>query len=169
MRSHGFARRCRTARLLVKLVSQDSDDPYLAEMRALAGQLALGDAVVYVPQVTYAEIPDLYRAADLVLSVPSSDALPVSVLEAMACGAPVIASDLPALRELAGDGADLSLVPARNIEALSRAILALLTDPARRAQVSEQNLATVRRTGDFAVEMARMEDLYRSLAGRIGS
>jgi glycosyltransferase involved in cell wall biosynthesis len=157
------------ARLVIKLVSQTTDDPYLGEMRELAGQLALGNAVVYVPQVTYAEMPDLYRAADLVLSVPSSDALPVSVLEAMACGAPVIASDLPALRELAGDGADLSLVPARNIEALSRAILALLTDPARRAQVSEQNLATVRRTGDFAVEMARMEDLYRSLAGRIGS
>ena len=84
------------ARLLVKLVSQDADTPYLAEMRALADQLALGDAVVYVPQVAYAEIPDLYRAADLVLSVPSSDGLPVSVLEAMACGTPVIASDLPA-------------------------------------------------------------------------
>ena len=106
------------ARLLVKLVSQDANDPYLAEMRALADQLALGDAVVYVPQVAYADIPDLYRAADVVLSVPSSDGLPVSVLEAMACGTPVIASDLPALRELADDGADLSLVPARDVEAI---------------------------------------------------
>ena len=149
------------ARLLVKLVSQDADDPYLAEMRALADQLALGDAVVYVPQVAYAEIPDLYRAADLVLSVPSSDGLPVSVLEAMACGTPVIVSDLPALRELTDDGADLSLVPMRDVDALSRAILALLKDPARRAQIVEHNLATVRRTGDFAVEMARMECLYR--------
>ena len=87
-------------------------------MRALADQLALGDAVVYVPQVAYAEIPDLYRAADLVLSVPSSDGLPVSVLEAMACGTPVIVSDLPALRELTDDGADLSLVPMRDVDAL---------------------------------------------------
>ena len=155
------------ARLLIKLVSQTTHDPYLAEMRELAGQLALGDAVAYVPQVAYAEIPDLYRVADLVLSVPSSDALPVSVLEAMACGVPVIASDLPALRELIDDGADLTLVPARDVDALSRAVLSLLTDPTRRAQVIENNLATVRRTGDFAVEMARMEDLYLSLAGRI--
>jgi glycosyltransferase involved in cell wall biosynthesis len=156
------------SRLLVKLVSQDADDPYLAEIRALAGQLALGDTVAYVPQVSYAEIPDLYRAADVVLSVPSSDALPVSVLEAMACGTPVIASDLPALRELVGDGADLSLVPARDVEALSHTILALQTDPARRAQVAEQNLATVRRTCNFAVEMARMDEFYRSLARGAG-
>jgi glycosyltransferase involved in cell wall biosynthesis len=157
------------ARLLVKLVSQDANDPYLVEMRALADQLALSDAVVYVPQVAYAEIPELYRAADVVLSVPSSDGLPVSVLEAMACGTPVIASDLPALRELTDDGADLSLVPARDVEALSRAILALLANPARRARIIEENLATVRRTADFSVEMARMEQLYHSLSQGMGS
>ena len=158
-----------TARLLVKLVAQSSDDPYLVEMRALAGQLVLGDAIVYVPQVSYAEIPDLYRAADLVLSVPSSDALPVSVLEAMACGTPVIASDLPALSELTDDGADLSLVPDRDDAALCHAILELLTDPVRRRHVAEQNLTVVRRTGDFAVEMAHMEDLYRSFGHKWGS
>ena len=152
------------ARLLVKLVSQGADDPYLAEVRALAAQLALGDAVVYVPQVSYAEIPDLYRAADLVLSVPSSDGMPVSVLEAMACGVPVIATDLPALRELTADGADLALTPVRDIDALCAAILTLLTDPARRQQASERNLATVRRAADFATEMARMEAFYRALA-----
>jgi glycosyltransferase involved in cell wall biosynthesis len=148
------------ASLLIKLVSQTSADPYLAELGALADQLALSDAVTYVPQISYAELPDLYRAADVVLSVPSSDGLPVSVLEAMACGAPVIASDLPALRELTDDGADLSLVPVRDGDALSRAIMAVLADPLRRARVVEQNLAAIRRTADFAVEMARMEQLY---------
>jgi glycosyltransferase involved in cell wall biosynthesis len=151
------------ARLVVKLVTQDADDPYLAEMRALAGQLALGDAIVYVPQVSYAEIPDLYRAADLVLSVPSSDALPVSVLEAMACGTPVITTDLPALRELMDDGAELALVPVRDVEALSRASLSLLADPVHRAQIGARNLEIVRRTGDFAVEMARMTHHYHEL------
>lgn len=151
------------ARLVIKLVSQAPDDPYLVQLRELAGQLALGEAVSFVPQVAYAEIPDLYRAADVVVSAPSSDGMPVSVLEAMACGAPVVASDLPALRELTAEGADLSLTPVRDAEALSRAILTLLTDPARRQQASERNLATVRRAADFAAEMARVEELYRSL------
>jgi len=75
---------------------------------------------------------------------------------------------LPALRELADDGADLSLVPDRDVAALSHAILEILTDPARRRRVAEQNLTVVRRTGDFAAEMARMEDLYRSYSGGIG-
>jgi glycosyltransferase involved in cell wall biosynthesis len=157
------------ARLLIKLVSQTSADPYLAELRALADRLALSDVVAYVPQTSYAELPDLYRTADVVLSVPSSDGLPVSVLEAMACGAPVIASDLPALRELTDDGADLSLVPVRDVDALSRAIMAILADPLRRARVIEENLAAVRRTADFAVEMARMEHLYHSFDHPSGS
>jgi glycosyltransferase involved in cell wall biosynthesis len=156
------------ARLLIKLVSQGLTDPYLAEMRSLADKLALGEAVVFVPQVSYAEMPDLYRAADIVLSVPSSDGLPVSVLESMACGTPVIVSDLPALCELSEDGADLLPVPVRDVKALTQSILTLLTDPARRTQVIERNLETVRRAGDFSVEMARMAELYRALAARIG-
>jgi glycosyltransferase involved in cell wall biosynthesis len=99
------------ARLVVKLVSQSADDPYLAEIRELTDQLALGGAVIFVPQVECAEMPDLYRAADVVVFRPSSDGMPVSVLESMACGAPVVASDLPALHELAEEGADLPLVP----------------------------------------------------------
>lgn len=151
------------ARLMLKLVSQPADDPYVAQLRALAGELGLEDAVRFVPPMPYAELPDLYRAAAVVVSVPSSDGMPVSVLEAMACGAPVVASDLPALRELTAEGADLLLTPVRDAEALRSALLAFLTDPARRQQASERNLATVRRTADFAVEMARMEKLYRSL------
>ena len=153
-----------TVRLVVKLVSQGVNNPYLAQTRALVSRLALDDVVIFVPQVAYTEMPDLYRSANVVVSVPSSDGMPVSVLEAMACGAPVVASDLPALRELTADGADLSLVPVRDAEALSRAVLTLLTDPVRRQQAVDRNLATVRRTADFAVEMARMEQLYRSLA-----
>lgn len=152
-----------SCRLVIKLVHQQLEDPYPTQIRELARQLALDAAISFVPQVAYAELPDLYRAADVVVSAPSSDGLPVSVLEAMAAGAPVVASDLPALRELVSDGADLPLVPVRDAEALGRAILNLLADPMRRQQSAARNLAVVRNTADFAVEMARMEQLYGSL------
>jgi glycosyltransferase involved in cell wall biosynthesis len=151
------------ARLVIKLVHQRLDDPYPAELRQLVSHLRLDQAVIFVPQAADSDMPDLYRAADVVVSVPSSDGMPVSVLEAMACGTPVVASDLPALRELVDEGAVLALVPPRDAEALGGAILVLFSDSGRRQQMIEQNLATVRRTGDFAIEMARMEHLYQQV------
>ena len=44
-------------------------------------------------------MPDVYRAADVVVSIPSSDSSPRSVWEALACGRPVVVSDLPWARE----------------------------------------------------------------------
>jgi glycosyltransferase involved in cell wall biosynthesis len=151
------------AHLLIKLVNQAADDPYVANLRALIVELKLTDAVTFVPYVGYDELPDLYRTAQVVVSVPSSDGMPVSVLEAMACGTPVVVSDLPALRELAGDGADLPLVPARDAGALGQTLIRLLADPDERTNIAAQNLETVRRVGDFAAEMGRMEALYRDL------
>lgn len=150
--------------LLIKLVNQAAGDPYVTRLEALIAELELSDAVTFVPCIAYDELPDLYRAAQVVVSVPSSDGMPVSVLEAMACGTPVVASDLPALRELAADGADLTLVPARDVGALSRALVRLLVDPERRASIAAQNLDTVRRVGDWSIEMNRMEALYRDIA-----
>jgi glycosyltransferase involved in cell wall biosynthesis len=49
-------------------------------------------------------MPDVYRAADVVVSIPSSDSSPRSVWEALACGASVVVSDLPWAREELVDG-----------------------------------------------------------------
>jgi glycosyltransferase involved in cell wall biosynthesis len=151
-------------RLLIKQLGQTDRDAYCIQLRARIGELGLADSVDFVPTVPYTEMPGLYRCADVVVSVPSSDGMPVSVLEAMACGTPVVASDLPALRELAGYGASLALVPPRNPSSLADALIQTLRSPDHVGAIA-QNLATVRRVGDFETEMQRMGALYGGLAG----
>jgi L-malate glycosyltransferase len=67
------------------------------QARLAAAQLL--DRVHFAGQVGYDELPRYYRAADLYLSASHSDGSSVSLLEAMACGLPAIASDIPGNRE----------------------------------------------------------------------
>jgi glycosyltransferase involved in cell wall biosynthesis len=70
-------------------------------------------------------MPDVYRAADVVVSIPSSDSSRRSVWEALACGRPVVVSDLPWAREELVDGRQALLTelePLAVAEAIERAL-----------------------------------------------
>jgi glycosyltransferase involved in cell wall biosynthesis len=102
-----------------------------------------------------------------VVSVPRSDGRPISVMEAMACGTPVIAGDLPPLRELLGSIAPelLADVESGGPDAVGEALnRALQLDADERVALGEALRAEVVRTSDHRTNMAHMEGLYRELA-----
>jgi len=74
-----------------------------------------------------------YRAADVYMHAARAENLPLTVLEAMACGAPVVASDVGGISEAVVDGVTGMLVPCRDSDALASAVTALLDDVDRRA------------------------------------
>ena len=96
------------------------------------------------------------------VSVPVSDATSVSVLESMACGLPVVATDLPANRQWleAGDGA---LVPAGDPQALAAAIQAWCEDEDRARGIGERNRRRMEAEGARKVQMDAMSSLYDHL------
>ena len=75
------------------------------ELSAQVERLGLGGVLVQLPPATREELAQLYRGAALVLIPSDAEGFGLPVLEALACGAPVLASDLPALREVGGDAA----------------------------------------------------------------
>ncbi len=102
------------------------------------------------------DVDRLLAAADLFVLPSRSEGLPFALLEAMAAGVPVIATDLPVMREVLADGVQGRLVPVQNAEALGEAMSWLLAHPheaeamavAASAQVREryQEHEMVRRT-----------------------
>lgn len=77
------------------------------------------------------------RQIDVFVLPSSWEAFPISLLEAMACGVPQVATDVGGTREAVADGETGLLVPPRDPQALARGVIELLRDPERRARMAE--------------------------------
>jgi glycosyltransferase involved in cell wall biosynthesis len=137
------------------LVGTGEDEPAL---RAQAARLGLGDRVRFLGYVP--DMPALWPALDCLLLTSRYEGLPITILEAMACGVPIVASNLDGMREILRDEENADLVPpgepAPYVTRLSR----LLRDPGKGAAHSAAALATAR-AGYSAEAMARgVEAIY---------
>lgn len=132
-----------------------------ASVSAAIERLGLRDGVVILGNVPEERLPDVYRAADVVVSIASSDSSPRSVWEALACARPVVVSDLPWARdELAGGQA--LLVPLEGGR-VAEAVLRILDEAglADRLGVAGRALAAAELDPDACA--ARVDSLYRSV------
>jgi glycosyltransferase involved in cell wall biosynthesis len=90
------------------IVGAGRDQAYLAQLRALTGELGIAQDVVFVGGVTLEQTVDFYRAADVFVYPSLNETFGLPILEAMACGCPVVTSDVSAMPETAGGAAILS-------------------------------------------------------------
>lgn len=105
-----------------------------ASLRAQAARLGLASRVTFAGPVDDTALAELYRDATALCFPSVAEGFGLPVLEAMAAGAPVVASDLDVVREVAGDAA--LLVPARDRDALAFALARVATDTALRARLA---------------------------------
>jgi glycosyltransferase involved in cell wall biosynthesis len=99
-----------------------------SDQRRLAQALGLEDAIVTIPFVEPAVLAALYRRAALVLMPSEREGFGLPLVEAMACATPVLASDLPVLREVGADAAVYCSVA--DVQAWSAALVAILREKA---------------------------------------
>ncbi|MDP3085865.1 MAG: glycosyltransferase [Rubrivivax sp.] len=133
-------------------------------IQALANELGIAQAVVIIDSVPYEQMADFYRVAAVTVSIPSSDATPMALLEAMACGSAPVFSDLPSLREWIVDGQNGYLVASSDVDMLALRLVDLLQKPDLRADFARRNRAIVIERGSEAASAAAMQATYRELA-----
>jgi len=103
--------------------------PELANLRRLASDVGVSDAVRFLGRLSRDEMVALYNRADIVLCPSENDLLPFALIEASACGRPCVTSDVGAVRDIVVDGVTGCVVAERSVEAFGRAVLSILRDP----------------------------------------
>ncbi|MFA5494881.1 MAG: glycosyltransferase family 4 protein [Porticoccaceae bacterium] len=136
--------------------------PAEAQLRALAAELGLADAVSFEGRLDRPAIAALYAAADAMINPSTVDNMPNSVIESLACGVPVISTDVGGVPFIVTQGESALLVPARDETALAAAILRLKGDELLRARLRANGLAQVEQYSWPRVRRQWL-DLYRRL------
>ena len=105
-------------------------------LKELVSWLNLADVISFLPPVPRTELPNWYRASDLVCVPSYSESFGLVALEAQACGTPVVATAVGGLRTAVADGISGVLVDGHNPRAWSSVLARLLQEPQRRVLLS---------------------------------
>lgn len=148
----------------------DPNDPEALEMgrlRALSQRLGVLDRVIFQGAVPHSDLPLYYSAVDLVVVPSLYESFGLVALEAMACGAPVVASRVGGLQSTIKDGRTGLLVGRRTPDAFAGAMSAVLRDDALRTSLSEAAVG-VAQGFSWSVAAERTLRLYRELVPESG-
>lgn len=134
------------------------------EQADLAAQLGLTDSLVTTPFVTARTLAAIYRRSAILLMPSAAEGFGLPVAEAMACGIPILVSNIEALREVAGDAGEYA--PQGETEAWTEAALSLLRERSDRpARWLMRRTAVLERARKFSWSeaAARTGELYCEL------
>jgi glycosyltransferase involved in cell wall biosynthesis len=141
-----------------------------AETRALAvhaAALGVTDRVRLLGPIARDAVPAFLRSGDLLVSVPWHTSSGAVVLEAMACGVPVVASAVGAQIDAIADGISGALVTPASPRQLAYTLSALIGDPVRRARFARFGLERVTARHGWSRIAAEVRAVYAGVATRV--
>jgi len=140
--------------------------PFTAAQQALVRDLGLGDAIVVLPMLDRSTLAAVYRRSAVLLMPSEREGFGLPVLEALACGTPVVASDVEALREVGGFA--VTYCPVEDVDAWSRTAARLLDERASNpAQWTLRRDSGIRRAAAFSWSRYASDvvSIYSRIAG----
>ncbi len=159
--------RMQTRLVLVGTGFPDDEDNSEPELREYVLRHNLGERVVFAG---YREdIPQLLHSFDLFCLPSFSEGLPVSLLEAMAAGVPVVGSAVRGIREVIDPGNTGVLFPCDDPSSLSRAILRVMDDAVLRRRISENAFAFVSRQHGLSQWIDNWQRLFAEIVSSRGA
>ncbi|MFQ5577090.1 MAG: glycosyltransferase family 4 protein [Anaerolineae bacterium] len=117
----------------------DGDGAQRSLLEQMVIERNLSRHVVFSGWVGHPDLVAHYRRAYLFVTAMTWEGMPNTVLEAMACGLPVVGTDAPGMNQLVSDGVNGYLVPLKDAAALADRIRRLLTDPHERARMGRES------------------------------
>jgi glycosyltransferase involved in cell wall biosynthesis len=126
-----------------------------------AASIGVADRVHFLGAVPHGKLPDVLRAADLfLLTTEPPESFGIVLIEAMACGLPVVATDYPGVAAVVDDANTGHLVPRGDASAVAAALAMLADNPGGAAQMGENGRAKAVREWSWPQLVDRMDGAY---------
>ncbi|MCA1614634.1 MAG: glycosyltransferase family 4 protein [Acidobacteria bacterium] len=138
---------------------------YRERVSGVVEEWKLSGRVRFLGRLDEDELPRLLASLDLLVSASRSEAFGLAMVEALACGVPVVATATEGAREVVEDGADGLLVPVGDVNALAAAVVSLLRDEARRRAFGERAVEAASARFDIARTVEATERVYAEALG----
>jgi glycosyltransferase involved in cell wall biosynthesis len=118
-------------------------------------------------KIQFEDMPYYYSAADMMISISSNDSLPNTMLEAMACGCPVIMGDIPQIREWIVDGENGYLCQVKDADKLAECIIKVIEDPQKiKKKFIQENMTLIKQEVDSSKMSADIKQLVRDISSK---
>jgi glycosyltransferase involved in cell wall biosynthesis len=147
------------------------EGPLLGDLQKLARELSIDERVLFAGFTSQKELRDIYYGSHIFLHPSQTghdgnqEGVPNSMLEAMATGLPVFATQHGGIPEAIENGVSGVLVPERDHEALAQALLNAARDPGFLSRIARNGADAVRKNFDLTTQAQRLEDIYLRLIG----
>lgn len=152
--------------LVVGGESEDSDPavtPDLKRLMEIARQERVTEQVIFTGRRQRERLCYYYSAADVFVSTPWYEPFGITPLEAMACGTPVIGSNVGGIKYTVADGKTGFLVPARDPDALAARLAVLFKDPALLKQMGKAAIQRVQTHFTWAKVAGSLSGVYQAV------
>ncbi|MGB9596698.1 MAG: glycosyltransferase family 4 protein [Candidatus Poribacteria bacterium] len=144
--------------------SYDDDNLYYEQLKQLISENKLNDYIIFTGRRE--DVSEILSASDIFVLPSLSEGFPISILEAMSAGLPVVATDVAGTAELVEDGITGILVPPKDPEAISKSLAKLLLDVNLAKKMGERGRERVKNF--FSVErmVSEIENIYKRCLDR---
>jgi glycosyltransferase involved in cell wall biosynthesis len=141
------------------------DGPLMKRVRDSVEGSELAGIVSLMGWVSHAQIITHYHWADILVLGSLREGLPVSVMEAMACGVPVVATAVDGLPELIMTGVNGLLVPPNDPAVLADAVASIVVDRNERLRMGSAARKTILEGFDLSTNVAHLWDMFTQTQG----
>jgi len=148
------------------------EGPLLPELQRVVDELGITDRVSFTGFVSQEQLREIYYRSHIFLHPSQTgrdgnqEGIPNSMLEAMATGLPVFATEHGGIPEAIENGASGVLVPEHDDEALARAMLSAVQDPGLLSRIGPMGADAVRKKFDLQQQVQRLEEIYLRMIAR---
>jgi glycosyltransferase involved in cell wall biosynthesis len=148
------------------------EGPLLSELQKFARESGIADRVSFTGFVSQEQLREIYYRSHIFVHPSQTgrdgnqEGIPNSMLEAMATGLPVFATEHGGIPEAIENDVSGVLVPERDDEALGRAMLNASQDPGLLSRIAHAGGNAVRKNFDLSIQAQRLEDIYLRMIAR---